>query len=190
MQIKVTARHLELTEPLRSYAESKVTRVTKVLDEVIDAHIILFIERYRHIAELTIKTNQTIIHGQGESEDMYKAIDSAVEKVERQMLRFKGKYRVPAKGRLEQEKFINSEASYNEEEDVNPEETEVEDETEPRVIKSKRYAVKPMSLEEAVMQMKTLSNNFLVFTNANNDEVNVLYRRRDGNFGLIEPEME
>lgn len=190
MQIKVTARHLDLTDSLRDYSESKVARMTKFLDEVIDAHIVLSIERYRHIAEITIKTNQAVVHGQGESDDMYNAIDSAVEKVERQLLRFKGKYRIPAKGKQEQEKFLGIGTAPVPEESVSLEESETGNQNEPQVIKSRRYAIKPMSLEEAVMQMKTLSNKFLVFTNANSDEVNVLYRRKDGNFGLIEPEMK
>lgn len=190
MQIKVTARHLDLTDALRDYSESKLSRITKFLDEVIDAHIVLSVERYRHIAEITIKTNQAVIHGQGESDDMYNAIDFAVERVERQLIRFKGKYRVPTKGKPEQERFLGMATVASLDEIPDQEGSATGNANEPQVIRSRRYATKPMSLEEAVMQMKTLTNMFLVFTNAHSEEVNVLYRRKDGNFGLIEPEMK
>ncbi len=188
MQVTVTGRKIEMTDALRNYAEEKILKkVKKHMDRTIDAHIVLSVEKYRHIAEVTINVNGTIIHGKEETEDMYSSIDSAVDKIERQMKRHKERI-VALKskreaGLCEKKEGIKKTTANN---SVNKEVQKYGIER-PLIIKKKRLEAESMSVEEAVKQMDILNSNFFVFTNSKNDKVNVLYQIKDGNYGLIEP---
>ncbi|MFQ5988526.1 MAG: ribosome hibernation-promoting factor, HPF/YfiA family [Candidatus Methylomirabilales bacterium] len=170
MQIFLTGRNLEMTEALRRYAEEKVGRLQKYVDKITSAHIILSLQKYRQIAEVTLRVRDLTIRGEESTEDLYSSIDLVMEKLERQLQRYKGK--------------IASHGNRGRAQDLRP---PVEDE-EPRVVKTKRFSIKPMSVDEAILQIDLLGHNFYVFRNAQTDEVNVLYRRHEGNYGLIEPE--
>jgi putative sigma-54 modulation protein len=169
MQIFLTGRNLEVTEALRRYAEEKVGRLQRYLERITSAHIVLSVEKYRQVAEVTLRVRDLTIRGEQSSEDLYASIDVVVEKLERQVQKYKGKIQAHA-GR-----------SGRPQGDLAPREEE------PRVVKTKRFAIKPMSLDEAILQMDLLGHDFFVFRNAETDEVNVLYRRHEGNYGLIEP---
>lgn len=172
MQIFLTGRNLEVTEALRRYAEEKVGRLHKYLEKITSAHIVLSVQKYRQIAEVTLRVRDLTIRGEESTEDLYSSIDLVVEKLERQVQKYKGK--LVSQG--------------NRSGRTQSTETPPEEDEGPRVVKTKRFAMKPMSLNEAILQMDLLGHNFYVFRNAHSDEVNVLYRRREGNYGLIEPE--
>jgi putative sigma-54 modulation protein len=169
MQIFLTGRNLEVTEALRRYAEEKVGRLQRYLERITSAHITLSVEKYRQVAEVTLRVRDLTIRGEESSEDLYASIDLVAEKLERQVQKYKGKIQAYASRGARTQDTVPS-----------PEE-------EPRVVKTKRFAIKPMTLDEAILQMDLLGHDFYVFRNAQTDEVNVLYRRHEGNYGLIEP---
>jgi len=180
MQIAVTFRHMETSEPVRAYVEEKLSRVKKYIDEPIDAQVVLSVEKkIRHSAEVTILAKGITIKGSEQTNDMYAAIDSVVDKIERQLKKYKEKIKQhkPAAGRERQvAKTVLSAESFD------------EGQGEPVIIRSNSFPVKPMAVEEAVMQMDLLHKEFLVFTDSASEEINVVYRRKDGNYGLIVPQ--
>lgn len=179
MQIAVTFRHMETSAPLRTYLEEKISRVRKYIDEPIDAQAVMSVEKkIRHRIEVTLVAKGITIKGKEETSDMYAAIDAVVDKIERQLKRYKDKIKrhKPAHGRERKiEKTVLAAESVDEGAD------------EPQIIRSNSFSVKPMSVEEAVMQMDLLHKEFLVFTDDRSAEINVVYRRSDGHYGLIEP---
>jgi putative sigma-54 modulation protein len=178
MQIMITARNLEMTSPLRSYAEEKVTRLQRFVDQITSVHVILSIEKHRQIAEVTLRVRDLTIRGEESSNNLYSAIDLVTDKIERQILRYKEKI-VEHSGRGSAKSRPRDDGSL---EEVEPFSEEI-----PRIVKTKRFAMKPLFPEEAVVQMGLLGHSFFVFRNARTQEVNVLYRRQDGDYGLIEP---
>lgn len=176
MQVKVTGRHVEVSPALRTYAEEKIGRLERYVDKIVDAHVILSIEKYRHIAEITLHANSITIRGEEESGDMYSSLDLVIDKIERQVRRYKE--RISKKPQRQERVDIKGKGP------VIPAEEEA---AEPRLIKTKRFAVKPMTPEEAIMHMDLVGHDFFVYRNSQTEEINVLYRRKDGNYGLIEP---
>lgn len=182
MQIIITGRHVEVTNALREYITAKIEKLGKYLN-IVEAHVILSVEKYRHIAEITLHAKRKNIHGQEETGDMYQAIDAVVEKIEKQIKKQKEKItsrkvKKPAKNMTEPES----------QDSTSVESTLVEAQTlAKKVIKTEKFAVKPMSLDEATMQMELSQDNFLVFLNQETNQINVLYRRSDGHYGLVEP---
>jgi putative sigma-54 modulation protein len=181
MQVTITARHMEMTDALRNYVETKLEKLDKYLENIIEVHVTLEVQKYRHIAEVMIRANGFIINGEDETGDMYSSIDNVIDKIERQLVKHKG--RVVGRKQRSYHRERSSEILEAEELLWEPEEGEAER----RVIHTERFVAKPMSVEEAVMQMDLLKRDFMVFRNAQNEQVNVLYKRRDGNFGLIQP---
>ena len=175
MDISVTFRHLESTDALRDYAREKVSRIKKYVGTPADVAVVLSLEKHRHQAEITLNTNGITVNAKDVTEDMYAAIDLAVDKLERQVKKHKEK--------IKDHKPGEETARYNivSSEPALPAQGE-------RIIKTESIFIKPMSVDEAIMQIDVMNNDFLVFTNAQTQKVNVLYRRRDGNLGLIEPE--
>jgi putative sigma-54 modulation protein len=180
MQIAVTFRHMDASEPVRTYVEEKLSRVKKYIEEPIDAQVALSVEKkIRHKAEVTIVAKGITIKGSEETNDMYAAIDAVVDKIERQLKRYKEKIKQhkPTSGRERQvEKRVVAAESID------------EGGGEPVIIRSRSFQVKPMSVEEAVMQMDLLHKDFLVYTDSSTEDINVVYRRKDGNYGLIVPQ--
>ncbi len=173
MNIIVTGRHLEVTSALRDYAESKVKKFEKYISPISEAQVTLSVEKYRHKAEILLKANGVMIQAESVTEEIYSSIDEVIEKLERQIKKYKEKLTSRRKENRHHEAM--SQASVEEEHpDI-------------RIIKRKRFAMKPMTPEEAAMQMDLLDKDFFVFTNADSGVINVIYRRRDGDFGLIEP---
>jgi putative sigma-54 modulation protein len=173
MRLSVKGRNLEVTDALRVYAEEKVQRLTKYLEHIVTANVVLAVEKHRHIAEVTLRVRDLTIRAEESTEDLYSSIDLVAEKLERQILRYKERIVGHAPARPEPAARAADTAAG---EEVR------------RVVKTKRFAVKPAEVGEAVMQMDLLGHNFYVFRNAKTDEVNVVYRRKDGHYGLIEPE--
>ncbi|RMG01072.1 MAG: ribosome-associated translation inhibitor RaiA [Nitrospirae bacterium] len=172
MNIIVTGRHLDITPAIRDYAEGKVQKFKKYISPISEAVVTLSVEKYRHKAEVLLKANGVMIQAESVTEEIYSAIDEVVEKLERQVKKYKEK--------------LTSKRNRQPSQSEPPVETEPEL-SDIRIIKRKRFAMKPMTPEEAAMQMELLDKDFFVFTNAESGIINVIYKRRDGDFGLIEP---
>jgi len=177
MDITVTFRHMEPTESLKTYAEEKVSKINKILDSPSEAHIVLGVEKFRHMADVTFSVNGTRIKAVEETGDMYSAIDKVMDKIEKQVKRHRSKIRKRTPGNIKGEETLVSEET-EEETRLNAEEPSIEVE---------KLVAKPMDPEEAAMQLEISQQDFLVFRNSRSKEINVLYKRRDGNLGLIEP---
>ncbi|MBW1803212.1 MAG: ribosome-associated translation inhibitor RaiA [Deltaproteobacteria bacterium] len=177
MDITVTFRHMEPTESLRTYAEEKISKINKYLDFPIEAHIVLSVEKFRHMADVTLSLNGTRIKGVEETEDMYSAIDQVMDKIEKQVKKHLSKIRNRRSDNIKGEETLASEES---------EETSETGFGEPTITAEKLVA-KPMDPEEAAMQLAMSQQDFLVFRNPRSNEINVLYKKKDGNLGLIEP---
>lgn len=176
MKITVNGKNIEVTNGLRSAVEKKLSKLDKYFTPDIEAHATLSVQRNRQIIEVTIPFNGVILRGEESNDDMYASIDLVVDKLERQIR--KQKTKLQRRTHSEALKF-----------QVIPDE-KPDGKTEPKVVKTKRFSVKPMSDDEAVLQMELLGHSFFVYENDENGEVNVLYKRRDGNYGIIEPEYE
>src|SRR3990170_2152036 len=161
MHVTVMFRHMDSSDALRKYAEEKVERVKKYLMEPIEVHWALSVEKFRHIADVTIVANGITIKGEEQTEDLYSAIDKVMDKIAGGVKPLSAKLNV-----------LSFEGAG--------------EETEPRVVNTENYFIKPMSVDEAVMQIDLLSNDFMVFTNSVSNNINVIYRRKDGNYGLID----
>ncbi|MBI4536993.1 MAG: ribosome-associated translation inhibitor RaiA [candidate division NC10 bacterium] len=173
MLLSVKGRNLEITDALRQYAEEKLGRLTKYLEQIVSASVVLSVEKHRQIAEVTLRVRELTIRAEESTGDLYSSIDLVAEKLERQILRYKE--RIVGHGVRGAARESRGAAG----------EPRLEEGA--RVVKTKRFAVKPTEIEEAILQMDLLGHSFYVFRNARTEEVNVLYRRRDGNYGLIEP---
>jgi len=180
MQIAVTFRHMESSESVRSYVEEKLARVKKYIDEPIDAQVVLSVQKkINQRAEVTMVAKGLTMKSVEEKDDMYAAIDLMVDKIERQLKRYKEKlkrHKASSNVQRRVEKTVIAAPSVD------------EGHENPEIIRSHSFFVKPMSVEEAVMQMDLLDKDFLVFTDDRSEEMNVVYRRKDGNYGLIVPQ--
>jgi putative sigma-54 modulation protein len=175
VEVKVFGKNIEVTDALRQYAEKKVGKIGKFFAQEPPTALVTFsVERGVHIVDITISINSLLLRGEEKSSDMYSSVDGAVDKIERQI----HKYKTRINRKLREENKIISPI---------PKDT-VEVTADPKIVRTKRFAVKPMSAEEAVMQMELLGHDFFVFFNPDLEEVNVVYKRKDGNYGLIEPE--
>jgi putative sigma-54 modulation protein len=175
MQTSVTFKNLDSSETLKAYVQDKLNRFDKFLYNPAAANVVLSVEKFRHIAEINIVGDRLNINGKEETGDMYSAIDMVLDKLEKQIKKNKEKNRERRSGTKARTKGIVVEDAGHMDFETTKE------------IKVKNIEYKPMDVEEAVMQMDLLDDNFLVFTNARTDKVNVLYQRRDGHYGLIQP---
>jgi putative sigma-54 modulation protein len=182
-EIKVTGRHVAVTEPIVDYARKKVESLHLDYPRIIDAQVILDVEKYRHIAEVVLRcSNHITIDASAETSDLYASIDEAVGKIAQQMRKHKTKIMRQHRPRRAQERHL--------EEQILEDETaeEAENAVGPLVVRTEKYPVKPMFVDEAVLQLQmNTAQQFVVFLNAKSEKVNVLYRRKQGNFGVIEP---
>jgi putative sigma-54 modulation protein len=190
MQLSVTFRHMDATDAIREYAREKVERINKYFSDPIKGHVVLSCERgYNHIADVTITLrNGLVIKGQESTEDLYSSIDLVMAKIERQVRRYKEKIRShrpaaePSVPPVEVQHTVMAIGADGEQAPSHA----ATPAAMPKVIKKSKFFAQPLSVEEAVMQMNLLGNSFLVFTNADTREVNVVYKREDDTYGLIE----
>ena len=188
MQLSVTFRHMDATDALKAYAQEKVERIRKYFPDPIKAHVVLGCDRgYNHVADVMITLhNGIVIKGEETTEDMYSSIDLVMAKIERQCRRYKEKIR-NHKGSESihgVREIVHSVVEMREPEERQPEPMATREDF--KIIKKSKFFAQPLTPSEAVMQMNLLNNDFLVFTNATSHEVNVVYRRGDGTYGLIE----
>ena len=175
MQTSVTFKNIDPSDHLKSYVGDKLDRFDKFLDNPAEANVVLAVEKFRHIAEINISGDRLSIIGKEETVDMYSAIDMVLDKLEKQIKKNKQKIRE------------RRSVAKNRNRSMPDVEIDLPEEDTERQIKIRNIEYKPMDVEEAVLQMDLIEDNFLVFSNARSDQINVLYRRRDGHFGLIQP---
>lgn len=184
MELEILAHDMELTQRLRNYAEKKTARIDRYLPNLTSVRVELSEENTRsavdrQVAEITIRDERgTILRAEERSSDMFAAIDAVTDKIYRQIERYRGKRKSKLRGR-DDEADIEESLSIMEEDD---DESAV-------IVRRKQFTLYPMSPEEAIDQMELLGHDFYVFFNTEDETINVLYRRRDGNFGLLQPEM-
>jgi putative sigma-54 modulation protein len=182
MQIIFSGKHVEVTPALKEYAEGKLNKLNRFFDHLQEIHIVESVLRNQHIVEVTLKADGTIIRAEERSPDMYTSIDLVLDKLERQLKRYKGRYLTRTRESLEGLK--PAELTLSSAEELPAEELA------PNIMRTKRFAIKPMDPEEAALEMELIGHDFYVFRNAESSEVNVIYRRRDGNYGLIDPSID
>ena len=188
MDILIKGRNIPVTEALERYAREKVERVARFFDEersASRAEVELLHERNRavsepEVAEATLFINGSVLKASDASEDMYASIDRMSDKLERQVKRLRGRQIDRWQGQLKN--TPGAEGGMDLSSII-----EDEEEFEARIVRTKQFQMKPMSEEEAVLQLELLDHDFYVFTSADTGDINVVYRRRDGNYGLIEP---
>lgn len=182
MSVDITGRHIEITEPLRKFVTDRIERMRGAADEILEVHCILTVEKHqRHLAELNIKTRHEFYNGEEVSTDMYTSIACVIDKVEKQILR--NKERNVARKRNNNSKGGEAVTAATV--------IEIEEalgERLPRIIRTHEVAAKPMSVDDAAVQVGGSATEFLVFRNAQTERLNVVYKRKDGNIGWIEPE--
>jgi putative sigma-54 modulation protein len=181
MQLQVKGRNFEISEQIRSYAEGKLGKLDKLVKDPTRIELELLVEKNpsisdNHVAEATVFTKGPVLRARESSADMKASIDQLVEKLERQVKRYRDKRK---RGHRPYGHSPPVEGAPS---------TPTESENEPMIVKTKQFAIKPMTAEEAVLQMDLIGHDFFVFRNADTDEINVVYRRRDGDYGLIEPQ--
>lgn len=183
MHFSVTFRHMEPTEPIKEYVLDKIRKIKKYFPDPIQAHVVLSTERHLHTVDVNITLHNGILLKSSEStEDMYSSIDLVMAKIERQVRRYKDKIRDHKPGASPPFAVRHQVVA----ESMDSSSVPVDGNSKPRVINDSKFYARPMSLDEAIMQMNLIENEFLVFQNVTSGEINVIYRRRDGNFGLIE----
>ncbi len=176
MKFKITGKNFDVTDALKERVNKKLGKLEKFFNPQTEAQVTMSIQRNRHILEVTIPFGGVTLRAEVAGDDMYACIDKAEDILERQIRKYKTKLA----------KRLHSGAF--EQLDAFRADTFVEEETEFKVVKTKKFAVKPMPVEEAILQMNLLGHEFYMFSNAETNQVNVVYKRKDGNYGLIEPE--
>ena len=176
MQTSVTFKNINSSDHLKSYVMDKLDRFDRLLDNPAEANVVLKVEKFRHIAEINVSGDRMNINGKEETEDMYSAIDMVLDKLEKQIKKGKEKVRERRSKARSKAKMVSTAAA--------PLDDDI-----PQQVKVTHIEYKPMDVDEAVLQMGLTTENFLVFTNARTDQINVLYRRNDGDLGLIQPQM-
>lgn len=177
MRFTITGRNIEVTEGLRTAVEDKLGKLEKYFNKDTDIQVTLSVEKERQKIEVTIPVKGNIIRSEQTSTDMYVSIDLVEEIIERQLKKYKNK-------------IIDSKQSAGNFFTQDYIENEPEEEAEVKIVRSKRFGIKPMDPEEACVQMELLGHNFFVFSNAETGEVNVVYKRKGNTYGLIEPELD
>ena len=179
MKIKIFGKNIEVTEGIKGAVEEKLGKLDKYFAEETKADVTLSVNRNDQKVEVTIPVKGGIIRAEEVSEDMYASIDMVEETIERQLVKYKNK--LVDKKKSYRDNFTNDyiEADY-----------EDEDEDVVKIVRTKSFGIKPMDAEEACIQMELLGHNFFVFLNAETDEVNVVYKRKGGTFGLIGPNFD
>lgn len=182
MSVDITGRHIEITEPIRKFATDRLERLRGSAEAIQEVHFILTVEKHqRHIAELNIKTRRDFYHAEEVSTDMYTSIAASIDKVEKQILKDKERNVTRKRHNGHHKGEVVSTTSVVEVEEILGERL-------PRIIRQNEVAAKPMSVDDAAVHVGSSDSDFLVFRNADTERLNVVFKRKDGNIGWIEPE--
>jgi putative sigma-54 modulation protein len=182
MNIEMVGRQIEITPALRDFATEKLRKLEKLLDGPLEVHVVLAVEKHRHVAEIQVKSRTGVFAGAEETGDLYASISEVAEKLERQALKHKEK----VTGRKRRDGVRAAAAAAV----LGPEPvSEGSEEPEPtRIFRTDRYRLKPLSAEDAALELESTGESLLVYRDASTYRVNVVYRLDDGNFGLVDPE--
>jgi putative sigma-54 modulation protein len=183
MELNIKGRNVEITDRLRDYVHKKIGKLDRYLPSISEVWVELSTEgakaaQDRQVCQVTVRSNGTILRAEERSEDMFYSIDIVLDKMYRQIARYKGKRKNRWRGAAAQQ--------------LEPLPIELEEEAEeevPNIVRTKSFPMTPMHPEEAVEQMELLGHDFFVFYNAEEGQLNVIYRRKDGSYGLLQPEL-
>ena len=183
MELQITGKNITLTPEVRHYIERKLGKMSRHLPNILKSDVEIFEEKTKspqqhYVVQVTVDSNGTLLRGEERAKDLFAAVDKVSTVMNRQIEHYKGRKLI---ARSRGNSSIRTELSQA---------AEAETEPEPKVVKVKRFAIKPMTVTEAADQMELLGHDFFLFRNADTEELNLLYRRRDGNYGLIEPEVK
>ena len=184
MRYIISGKNIDITPGLKEAAENKIGKLERYFSPDTEVQVTMSVEKGRQKIEVTIPVKGSIIRAEQDSNDMYVSIDLVEEIIERQLRKYKNK--LVARNQGHPTSYAPSGNSFRKEFFDSEEETTEDDEV--RIVRTKKFGIKPMFPEDACVQMELLGHNFFVFSNAETDEVNVVYKRKDGSFGLIEPE--
>lgn len=173
MEIVLTARHIDLTDGIRNQIHEKLQRISRLVSDHAQADVVVAVEKYRQKIEVTLHTHGRMIHAESVTSDLYGSLDLVVDKLERQIHRFK-------------EKFLSNRDGHRHE-DVLSHLGQSKPLSLPALVKTKKFPVKPMSIEDAIVQMELLDKDFFMYLDPESSTMRLLYRRRDGSLGQIEP---
>lgn len=174
MKISVTFRNTEGEEWYKQYVDERLQKLKKYLDHPVEAHVVLSVEKFRNVAEINLSDNGLNVNGKEEAKDMQQAIDNAVEKIERQLKKHKEKIRTHKANASKGDNLVEGA------------EEEGEESAEGKIVETRRAVLKPMSPEDAILELETSKHRFLLFRDASTESICVIYRRDDGRYGLIE----
>ncbi len=175
MNVIIRGKNIELTDALKEYSLKRVGKLNKYSDDFQDVQVTLLVEKGRHRVEVTAPLHGIILRGEEETDDMYSSIDLVIEKLEHQISKYRTRINKRMRSKIVKELEPRQSAAEKEE----PQE---------KVVRNKKFPAKPMSVEEAIMQMNLIGHSFFVFTNAESQEMNVVYRRNNGDYGLLQPQ--
>jgi len=175
MKISVTFRNGEGETWQKEYVEERLNKLKKYIDNPVDARVILSVEKFRNTAEINLMANGLNINGKEEEKDMHLAIDNAIEKIERQL-----------KKRKEKVRGFKTNPSRNGESGEESASEEGEESPDAKVVETRKVVLKPMSIDDAVLEMETTKNRFVIYRDSSTENVTVIYRREDGKFALME----
>ncbi len=181
MQPIITGKNMEVSEPLKKYVEKKLGKFDRYLPDISETRVELSVEKAksnqdRQVVQVTVRSNGTILRAEERSADMLAAVDAVRDKLQRQIVRFK-------------ERTVRMRARAQAAALAEPIPAPVEEERAPRIVRTKAFSVTPMRADEAVEQMELLGHDFFIFYNPDSGSMNVVYRRKDGNYGLLQPEL-
>ena len=178
MEMQVTGKHLELSQEILSYVERRFDKLNRHLPNILESKVEIIREmtkspQHRYVVQVTLNSRGTLLRGEVRAADLFEAIDNAAKVMDRQIERYKGRLNDKSRGlphiQPSQEVVVTPPAG--------------------KLVKSKKFAVKPMSVDEALEQMELLGHDFFLFFDPTKGQINLLYRRKDGDYGLIEPEL-
>ncbi len=177
MQISLTFRNTDAEDWLKEHVNKRLLKLKRYIDTPVEAHVILSVEKFRNVAEVKLSGKGITINGKEEEKEMVTAIDNVIDKIERQLKKHKEKIRNHKEN-----------SSFNEIAAMETESVEVfeEDEGQPKVVEVRRVVLQPMSVDEAILEIEDSKNRFVIYRDSSSERVNVLYRRDDGNYVLIE----
>ncbi len=177
MKFEYTGRHIDVTAALKQHVEEHFNRINHLFDgKTAKAHVVIEVERGRHRSEIIVKWRNDVLTANSIQPDMYQSLTQTIDKIEKQALKFKNKIIDKSHRRKKIAEVVAPAV------EVKPEPLPTK-----RIINARTYAVKPLTAEEAAMHLEDEENQFIVFRNADNEKVSVLYKRSDGNYGLIQP---
>ena len=173
MQTDITFKNIDSSDALKDYANKRLSKIDKYIDRTAEAHVVLSVEKRRHKADVTLNADGAVINAVEITEDLYAAIDTVMDKLERQIKKHKEKLQ----GKKTQPKAAAAAPATTGRK------------ARPRLVYERDYTVKPMSVDEALLQMDTISQDFIIFQNTDSQQLNLIYKRQDGELALVEPQI-